>query len=200
MVDRAIFTPALMWAYGVTPGHGVTYDPNGLLLLLPTFATVLFGALPLKCCAVRTHFGNNAALLQSSARRSGCWFLASRLGLSSTGSFRPVVSPCSQPDFQCSRLPHCFTSSMFRGWTLARIFGTNAIFSFAISTVITTLLSVIHIHFGGKLAALHTALYERFFASASAPRLSPLLHAIAFVLLNAALVYPLYRRKIVLRL
>jgi predicted acyltransferase len=34
-IDRAVFTTRHLWAWGLTPGYGVTYDPEGLLSTLP---------------------------------------------------------------------------------------------------------------------------------------------------------------------
>ncbi|HVZ99026.1 MAG TPA: heparan-alpha-glucosaminide N-acetyltransferase domain-containing protein [Caulobacterales bacterium] len=42
-IDRAVFSLDHMWIYGTTEGHGVTYDPEGLLSTLPALANVLFG-------------------------------------------------------------------------------------------------------------------------------------------------------------
>ncbi|MES1199032.1 MAG: heparan-alpha-glucosaminide N-acetyltransferase domain-containing protein [Pseudomonadota bacterium] len=42
-IDRQVFTLDHIWIYGTTEGHGVTYDPEGLLSTLPALANVLFG-------------------------------------------------------------------------------------------------------------------------------------------------------------
>lgn len=42
-IDRRVFGLDHMWIYGTTEGHGVTYDPEGLLSTLPAIANVLFG-------------------------------------------------------------------------------------------------------------------------------------------------------------
>ena len=34
-----------MWVWGLTPGYGVTYDPEGILSTMTALATVLFGVL-----------------------------------------------------------------------------------------------------------------------------------------------------------
>jgi predicted acyltransferase len=34
-----------MWAYGLTPGVGVTYDPEGILSTIPAIASTLIGVL-----------------------------------------------------------------------------------------------------------------------------------------------------------
>ncbi len=44
-IDRAVFTTRHLWAWGLTPGYGVTYDPEGLLSTIPAIASTLFGVL-----------------------------------------------------------------------------------------------------------------------------------------------------------
>jgi len=44
-VDRAIFGVRHLWPYGLTPGHGVTYDPEGLLSTIPAVTNLLLGIL-----------------------------------------------------------------------------------------------------------------------------------------------------------
>ena len=40
-IDRAVFTTRHLWVWGLTPGYGVTYDPEGLLSTLPAIASTL---------------------------------------------------------------------------------------------------------------------------------------------------------------
>ena len=44
-IDRAVFTTRHLWAWGLTPGYGVTYDPEGLLSTVPAIASTLVGVL-----------------------------------------------------------------------------------------------------------------------------------------------------------
>ena len=87
-----------------------------------------------------------------------------------------------------------------RGWVLPRIFGTNAIFAFVLSGMLTTMLSVLHVTSAGKWVTLQSFLYQQGFATWLPPRLGSPVYAVMIVLLNAALVYPLYRRRIFLKL
>ncbi len=204
VVDRIVFTPAHMWAYGLTPGYGVTYDPNGLLLLLPTFATVLFGALAAeilqspqalrKQCGALAVFGTTLWLLGFGLSP---WLVLNKKLWTST--FAMFSSGLALLTF--AALVYLIdVRGLRRGWTIALIFGTNAIFAFALSAMMTTLLIVLHGSFRGHSTALHTVLYEQLFAMTSAPRFSSLMYAVAIVMLNAALIYPLYRRRVFLRL
>jgi predicted acyltransferase len=44
-IDRTIFSTRHLWAWGLTPGYGVTYDPEGLLSTIPALANTLLGVL-----------------------------------------------------------------------------------------------------------------------------------------------------------
>ena len=83
-----------------------------------------------------------------------------------------------------------------RGITPALILGTNAILAFVVSSIITTLFDRMQIS-GIKL---HAYLYQHFFATWLPPTLGSHTYALAIVVLNIGLLYPLYRRRIFLRL
>jgi predicted acyltransferase len=84
----------------------------------------------------------------------------------------------------------------------ASIFGTNAILAFVLSSVITASLDAIHIgpRAGVAVLSLHQAGYQYLFAPWLPARLASLAYALAIVALNAALLYPLYRKRIFLRI
>lgn len=88
-----------------------------------------------------------------------------------------------------------------RGTTLPLVLGTNAIFAFVLSSVLTVMIG--HgIHVGGRDDARDTLrkwIYSHWFAPWLPPFPASLVYAIAIVLLNVAIVYPLYRRRIFLR-
>jgi predicted acyltransferase len=44
-IDREVFGLSHLWPYGQTRGHGVTYDPEGILSTLPAIVSVLIGVL-----------------------------------------------------------------------------------------------------------------------------------------------------------
>jgi predicted acyltransferase len=82
------------------------------------------------------------------------------------------------------------------------VFGTNAIFAFALSSVITTLADRIHVGVGasGSRVSLHQWGYQQLFATWLPPINASLAYAVMIVLLNLVLVYPLYRKRIFLRI
>jgi predicted acyltransferase len=88
--------------------------------------------------------------------------------------------------------------------SFACIFGTNAIFAFVLSSIITASLDAIHLQSGsqtgGTSLSLHQAAHQYLFASWLPPRIGSLGYALAIVALNAALLYPLYRKRIFLRI
>ena len=79
------------------------------------------------------------------------------------------------------------------------IFGTNAILAFALSNIITTLTDRIHIITAGSTLTIHQWL-NQILATSLAPIHASLVYAVAIVLFNLALIYPLYRKRIFLRL
>jgi predicted acyltransferase len=89
----------------------------------------------------------------------------------------------------------------WRGWTPpALVFGTNAVFAFALSNIITTLTDRIHVtQQGGSALTLHEWGYRVGFATWLQPVNASLAYGLLIVLLNMALVYPLYRNRIFLR-
>jgi predicted acyltransferase len=84
--------------------------------------------------------------------------------------------------------------------SFASILGTNAILAFVLSSVITASLDAIHLQTGSTALSLHHAAHQYLFASWLPPRLGSLAYALAIVALNAALLYPLYRKRIFLRI
>jgi predicted acyltransferase len=80
------------------------------------------------------------------------------------------------------------------------VFGTNAIVAFALSNVITTLTDRIHVPDGsGGTLTLHTWGYQCFLAIKLSPVHASLAYAVAIVMINLAVLLPLYRKRIFLR-
>jgi predicted acyltransferase len=44
-LDRSIFGIRHLWVWGITPGFGVTFDPEGLLSTIPAISTLMIGML-----------------------------------------------------------------------------------------------------------------------------------------------------------
>ena len=236
-VDRAVFTTRHLWAWGLTPGRGVTYDPEGLLSTLPAVANTLLGVLtgvwlrmPRPARSKVADFVCFGALLFLFA-----WPLSSLMPINKriwTSTFALLSGGVSLLSFALLywildvRLAHAGArdarASEMRSadvriteqcsvpkWlkaatTFALIFGTNAILAFVLSSIITASLDAIHVSTGPQLGgtdlSLHAAAHQYLFAPWLPPRLGSLAYALAIVALNAALLYPLYRKRIFLRI
>ncbi|MFI5070676.1 MAG: acyltransferase family protein [Terriglobales bacterium] len=204
-LDRSIFGVRHLWAYGTTPGHGVTFDPEGLLSTIPAIATLLIGILTAEW--LRT---------EHSPRRKALTFAGVGLGLAITGYLLHPLLPINKKLWTStfalfsgginlisfSFLYWILDINRWRRWAIpALVFGTNAILGFVLSSVITTLTDTIHVTpEGGSAITFHTFVYRYGFAAWLQPVHASLAYAIAIVILNLALIYPLYRRRIFLRL
>jgi predicted acyltransferase len=201
-IDRMIFGTNHLWAWGLTPGYGVTYDPEGMLSTLPAIAAVLIGVLA----------GKWLRKEQTGQRRV--------LGLVIAGTLLSIAGLLLAPYLPLNKRIYTTTFALFSGgisvltfavcylvvdvWRLRRwaapllVFGTNAILAFALSSVITTLLDRIHVNSGSGILTLHEW-GNHIFAGFLQPVHASLAYAVTIVLLNLALLYPLYRKRIFLR-
>lgn len=203
-VDRAWLGTRHLWAWGLTPGYGVTFDPEGLLSTLPAIASLLIGVVAGEW--LRTDYSANRKAL----------------GLAAAGIFLVLLGWLLHPLLPINKKLWTSTFALFSGgvsllvfatlysivdvrrwrwWTPpALVLGTNAILAFALSNVITTLTDRIHVSMkDGSVFTVHEWSYRYLFATWLQPIHASLAYAIAVVLLNIALVYPLYRRRIFLR-
>ena len=204
-VDRHIIGTRHMWRYGTTPGFGVTYDPEGLLSTVPAVATVLIGILGGEGLRSRWSRGRKAAAFAAAgvALALGGWLLDPLLPINKklwTSTFVLFSGGISLLVF--SALYFTLDIKRWKWWTPpALVFGTNAILAFALSGVITVLTDRIHVAAGnGDTLTLHRWIYREGFATWLAPLHASLVYGFAIVLFNLALLYPLYRRRIFLRI
>ncbi len=201
-VDRMIFGTNHLWAWGLTPGYGVTYDPEGMLSTLPAIAAVLIGVLT----------GKWLRKEQSVQRRV--------LGVVIAGTLLTIAGLLLAPYLPLNKRIYTSTFALFSGgislltfaacylvvdaWRFRRwaspllVFGTNAILAFALSSVITTFMDRIHVNTGIGVLTLHEW-GNHIFAGFLQPVHASLAYAVTIVLLNLALLYPLYRKRIFLR-
>jgi predicted acyltransferase len=203
-IDRAVLGTNHMWVWGLTPGYGVTFDPEGLLSTLPAIATLLIGALAGDWMRP-DRSGRRKALGLAAAGIAlviAGWMLHPLLPLNKkiwTSTFTLFAAGVSLLAF--SLLYVVVDLRRWRAWTYpALILGTNAILAFAISSILTTLTDRIHVPATtGAALSLHQWLHQYGFASWLPPVNASLAFAIAIVLLNVAILWPLYRRRIFLR-
>jgi predicted acyltransferase len=196
-IDRQVFGTHL-WR------SSRTWDPEGLLSTLPAIATTLIGVL------------------------TGRWLgsarpLSERLtGLFGTGSLLMVaglmwhwVLPINKNLWTSSYV--IFTGGMaaaalatsvwlidvlgWKRWTTPLVvFGVNPLVAFVGSGMMARLIySVIRVPYGGESVPIQRVTYETLFASWLAPRNASLLFAVTFVLIWAAILWTLHRRRVYLR-
>ena len=198
-IDRMVFGINHLWAWGLTPGYGVTYDPEGLLSTLPAIAAVLIGVLT----------GKWLRKEQPVQRRV--------MGMVIAGALLTIAGLLLAPYLPLNKRIYTSTFALFSGgislltfavcylvidvWRFRRwaapllVFGTNAILAFALSSVITTLMDKIHVNTGAGVLTLHEW-GNHVFAGFLQPVHASLAYAVTIVLLNLALLYPLYRKRI----
>jgi len=193
-----------MWLWGLTPGYGVTFDPEGLLSTLPAIASLLIGIIAGEW--LRADYSNKRKLVllvgTGFVLVLAGWLLSPLLPLNKkiwTSTFAMFSSGVSM--LLCAALYFIVDIKRWRGWTPpALVFGTNAVFAFALSNIVTTLTDRIHVsQLGGSDLTLHEWGYRAGFATWLRPVHASLAYALLIVLLNMTLVYPLYRNRIFLR-
>jgi predicted acyltransferase len=205
VVDRAVFGANHLWQWGIRTNGNITYDPEGLLSTIPALVPTLVGMLvggwiqPFRTAspaAVRT-LGSKLLLLGAGLIVTGLalspWLPINKLIFTSTFAlFSTGVS------LLVFGLLYVWVDGygFQRGITPSLILGTNAILAFVVSSIITAMLDRIHV----SGINLHAYLYLHMFAPWLPPTLGSHTYALAIVLLNIALLYPLYHRRIFLRL
>ncbi len=207
-IDRAIFTKRHLWAWGLTPGYGVTYDPEGLLSTLPAIANTLVGVLAGVWLRMPRPARSKAAdlLYFGALLFVVAWPLSSLMPINKriwTSTFSLLSGGVSL--LGLGVLYWLLDLRSTPRWTrpainFLRIFGTNAIAAFVLSSFITATLDAIHLDIAGAAVSLHQAAHQYLFASWLPPRIGSLGYALAIVALNAGLLYPLYRKHIFLRI
>jgi predicted acyltransferase len=192
-VDRFVLGTSHMWRAGTDAAGNVVYDPEGLLSTLPATANVLFGLL--------------AALAWQRARdRSILWIALAGVALTLLGLALAPWFPLNKRLWTSSfvLLTTGLSALLFAGCVVAAksaavrrlfvpfdMFGMNAILAYLVSLLIG--LGGMRLGYqAGSFAAIDGVLH--------APYLSSFLYALAVLLLTLALLIPLHRRGLHLRL
>ncbi len=181
-----------------------TYDPEGLLSTLPAIGTTLIGVLaghgiragrgPAETCAGLFVGGALATVLGWAW--GGLFPINKALWTSSYACFTAglglqVLGLCTW----------CIEVRGYRRWaTPFLVFGSNAIAVFVLSGLLARLLTIVKVPgIADGSVALKTAIHERLFASWLPPEAASMAFGIAYVLLWLALMVPLYRGRISIR-
>jgi predicted acyltransferase len=206
-IDRAVFATRHLWAWGLTAGYGVTYDPEGLLSTLPAIANTLLGVLTGVWLRLSRPARSKAAdlLYFGALLFLVAWPLSSLMPVNKriwTSTFALLSGGGALLAF--ALLYWLLDVRSVPRWTrpaleFLRIFGTNAIAAFVLSSVITATLDAVHFNIAGVTVSLHHAAHQYLFAPWLPPRIGSLAYALAIVALNGAFLYPLYRKRLYLR-
>ena len=204
VVDRAVFGTRHIWRWATTPGMGPTYDPEGLLSTLPALTNVLFGILA------------GEQLRSNLPRRKQCGVLAcmgtalwlAGLGLSHWMPLNKKLWTSTFAMFTSGIAILCLAGLLYvvdirrvrRGWTLLLLFGTNAILAYVLADVVAWLFGRFRFHVAGHFQNLQAILFRTLFANWLPPKVASLGYALLYVGIIAALIYPLYRKRIFLRI
>jgi predicted acyltransferase len=203
-IDRALMGTNHLWFWG-----GQMWDPEGLLSTLTATANVLLGILA------------GEWLRSSRSELRKLWGMAiAGAALMLVGVLLNPVIPINKKIWTDSFMLFSGGFSLLalallhwlvdlRGWgtrkwegglTPALVFGSNAILAFALANMLNPIAGLIRFHdAGGKVVAVPGLVFEAFSRFLN-PWNASLAYAVLFVLFNMALLWPLYRRRIFLRL
>jgi predicted acyltransferase len=192
-VDRAIVGASHMWRLGRDGAGNVVYDPEGLFSTLPATANLLFGLLA-------------ALAWQRAPDRATWWIALAGIALVLLGLALAPVFPINKKIWTSSYvlLSTGLSALLFAGCVVATrsaavrrallpfdIFGMNAILAYVVSLLIGL---------AGMRLGFQAAGFEAIDGLLHAPYLASFLYALAVPFVVLALLIPLHRRGIHLRL
>ena len=211
-IDRAVFTTNHLWAWG---GPGQVWDPEGLLSTLPAIANLLLGILAGEWLRNLAPNAANRRVLGMAI--TGIVLMLAAVALNPlipinkkiwTPSFMLLSGGFSLLAFallhvlidrNIGREDQAGRARWRRIATPALVFGSNAILAFSLANILSPLLALIHIHRAGAAIGVPGLFFEWFHQFLN-PWNASLAYALLFVLVNLAILWPLYRRRIFLRL
>ena len=198
VIDRAVLTVPHLWPYGLTGGQ-VTYDPEGLLSTLGAVVNVLIGAMAglyVQQRGVKGAIGTLAI----------CGVVLIVLGIGLDG-VTPIIKKIWTPSFA---LYSAGTSLLFyalfsqvvdvwgqRAWaTPMRVFGANATLAFVGISLLDTVAQLPLL--AGK--SLHETAAIALGAAIPDARVASVTYSFILLLILLAALWPLYARKIFVKL
>jgi predicted acyltransferase len=203
LVDRAVFTVPHLWPLGSATGTGpATYDPEGLLASLPATANLLFGALaawawrhsPGKAIAAIGIGG--AVLIVAGLALDPVFAINKRLW---TSSFVLLSSGVSATVLALLAVV-LREKAVGRLFTPVRMLGGNAILAFLLSTLMSRLAGFPLIPDHGRWVSPQFWGNDLALALVGDPYLASLACAVAILCIVTALIWPLHRRPIHVRI
>jgi predicted acyltransferase len=198
-IDRSLMRTNHLWFWG-----GQQWDPEGLLSTLPATVNLMLGILA----------GEWIRGIRNDRKRL-LWMVAVGVALVIAGVALNPLIPINKKIWTDSFVLFSGGVSLLalallhwlidlRGWrrglTPALIFGTNAVFGFALANMLNPIFGLVGRRGAdGKLVPLNGLAFEVFSGFLN-PWNASLAYAVAFVLLTMVILWPLYRRGIFVRL
>lgn len=205
-VDRAVLTTRHMWSGG-TDAHGnIVYDPEGLLSTFPALVNVLCGVFVAVAWRLRPERAagwiaiGGLALLAAGLLLDPLFPLNKRLW---TSSFALATSGVSAILFAlCMVLCGAATRRAWIDRWLApfRVFGMNAILAYSLSVLLAIAAAQPFIPAGQGRVTPMGWIFTRIVGAVSDPWLASFLCSLVLLALVFAVIFPLHRRGIHLRL
>ncbi len=186
-------------------GFGIPFDPEGILSTIPSICTFIIG-----------YFTGDLIGRGSANGRTVLKLFIIGAGMTGLGYLWGMIFPLNKPLWTSSYVLYSGGFAMilmsvlflvadvlkFRAWgTFFIVFGTNALFTFALAGIWTKLmLYVIKIPSGGEKISFYNWFYEKACVPVAGNLNGSLLFAVLQVLLLWSLALVLYRKKIMIRL
>lgn len=197
-VDRTLFTTAHIWRHGTDAAGNIVYDPEGLLSTLGALGNVLFGV----AAAIWWRRGGERALrgiaIAAVVLVLGGWALSGMLPLNKrlwTSSFALLTTGLSGILFVA-----CVVAERVRVTSPLRTLGANALLAYCLSLLIGIVGLHAIIPHDDTWLTIPGWTFARIDELFRAPLLSSATYGLLVLALTFALIVPLHRRGLHLRL
>jgi predicted acyltransferase len=197
-IDRLVFTSNHLWA------SSKTWDPEGLLGVIPSIGTGLFGM----------RVGTWIKRTDRDSSTKTAWLFVYGILAIVVGMIWDLFFPINKALWSSSFVLYAGGISTV-GLTLAYwfidiqgykkffwpflVFGTNSISAYILADIVPGLINLVKINHNGKTLPGMEYLYQTLFAPYFSPVNASVIDAIAFVLLIWVMMYPLYIKKIIIK-
>lgn len=197
-LDRIILTENHTWK------SSRTWDPEGVLSTLPAVATGLFGML----------MGNILKGKEKTDAEKTTWLFSFGLIAWILGMAWGLFFPINKALWTSSYVLYCggLASMMLalfywlidaqghnRWCKIFVAYGVNAITVFFLSAIIAKVMGMIKVNSGAEEISSRTWLYETFFTSWLRPDIASLAWALTFVLFFLLLLWPMYKKNVIIK-
>jgi predicted acyltransferase len=196
---------AILGKNHIYKGFGIPFEPEGLLSTIPSICTVIIG-----------YFTGEMVAKGSASGKTVLKLLLVGAGITGLGFLWGLVFPINKALWTSSYVLYSAGLAMmvlsvifmiadvlkFKIWgTFFIVFGTNALFTFALAGIWTKLmLYVIKIPSGGEKISFYNWFYQKLCVPVAGNMNGSLMFALIQVLLLWSVALILYRRKIMIRL